>query len=883
MEIKPRRDTMQLQPRRTRRRRLVLGTAVVVYSSGLLLAGAVLHRGGVHRAIRDQVFRPLVESGLGNPGHYAKSLTVRPEQLSIDIKFRNLRRLEYQRERAMSAGVFIATPDDFVPATITHKGRPVRVRVRLKGDDLGHMEHGKWSFRVRARGSDTLLGMKQFSLHHPRERNYLNEWLFHRALGREDLIALRYRFVNVSLNGKGLGVYALEEHFDKHLIEHNRRREGPIIRFSEDSLWSDAAQIIAIYRDVSPAWIRRLVDTEWTIGSSDYTTANIDGFHTTRHLSDAAKRGTYLEGIYTLEAFRRGEVRTSQAFDADRLARFLALCDVFGVRDGLVWQNLRFYFNPVLSKLEPIGFDAMPGDVIYSLTPAWRREIPHHPLSRADGDFYVQLFEDLEFSVAYARHLQRLAQPRYLDELLAEVGEDMETALRVLWREFPTYRFSEEPFRINQAFVTAALSPAKVLQAYVRGSTANEVLVDVGNLQILPVEVLGIRVGNRTPINAAAPIVIAGRDDTERVKFQQLEFSFPAGLQIGPDAVEPVSVICRIAGTERQLTERATSHPLLPKDPTAHFASAHPNVDEFGFLQLDEASAFITIPQGTWVIDRDLIVPSGFTVRCTGGTRLDLVQGARVISFSPLHLTGTEAAPIEITSSDSTGRGIAVLQAGSESLLQYVTIDHLRDSVDGRWASTGAVLFYESPVRVDHCQFLNIKAEDAINIVRSEFSIANTTFRNTASDALDADFCAGVIEGVIFEKMGNDAIDVSGSVVRIENTKIYGAGDKAISIGERSELYGHRVTIEQSRVAVASKDQSRSDLRVLAVRGCEYGLCVFQKKPEYGPSTLRVLQLTMDQVTHPYLVEDASLLQVEHETIASNTKAVRELIYVGDE
>ena len=67
-------------------------------------------------------------------------------------------------------------------------------------------------------GDETLFGMKQFSLHHPRERNYAYEWLFHQALKREGLLGLRYLFVDVTLNGTHLGVYALEEHFEKRLL-----------------------------------------------------------------------------------------------------------------------------------------------------------------------------------------------------------------------------------------------------------------------------------------------------------------------------------------------------------------------------------------------------------------------------------------------------------------------------------------------------------------------------------------------------------------------------------------------------------------------------------------------------------------------------------------
>ena len=81
----------------------------------------------------------------------------------------------------------------------------------------------KSSYRIKVKGDNTILGMKQFSIHHPRERNYLNEWLFHKTINREGLISLRYYFVKIILNGNDLGIYALEEHFERRLLENNLR------------------------------------------------------------------------------------------------------------------------------------------------------------------------------------------------------------------------------------------------------------------------------------------------------------------------------------------------------------------------------------------------------------------------------------------------------------------------------------------------------------------------------------------------------------------------------------------------------------------------------------------------------------------------------------
>ena len=39
--------------------------------------------------------------------------------------------------------------------------------------------------------------------------------------------------IDVTINGRPMGIYALEESFSKEMLEAHARREGPIVRFSE--------------------------------------------------------------------------------------------------------------------------------------------------------------------------------------------------------------------------------------------------------------------------------------------------------------------------------------------------------------------------------------------------------------------------------------------------------------------------------------------------------------------------------------------------------------------------------------------------------------------------------------------------------------------------
>ena len=65
--------------------------------------------------------------------------------------------------------------------------------------------------------------------------------------------------------------------------------------------------------------------------------------------------------ISLLSEFRAGKLDACQVFDCDQLALSLALADLFGAEHATKWMNRRFYYNPITSKIEPIGFDANGG------------------------------------------------------------------------------------------------------------------------------------------------------------------------------------------------------------------------------------------------------------------------------------------------------------------------------------------------------------------------------------------------------------------------------------------------------------------------------------------------------------------------------------------
>ena len=60
-----------------------------------------------------------------------------------------------------------------------------------------------------------------------------------------------------------------------------------------------------------------------------------------------------------------------EVFDVEKAARLFAIADLTQGHHGLMWKNVRFYYNSLLGKLEIIGFDSNSGylisDIYYNM------------------------------------------------------------------------------------------------------------------------------------------------------------------------------------------------------------------------------------------------------------------------------------------------------------------------------------------------------------------------------------------------------------------------------------------------------------------------------------------------------------------------------------
>ena len=192
---------------------------------------------------------------------------------------------------------------------------------------------------------------------------------------------------------------------------------------------------------------------------------------------------------------------------------------------------------------------------------------------------------------------------------------------------------------------------------------------------------------------------------------------------------------------------------------------------------------------------------------------------------------------------------------------------------------SGGITFYESPVAMRDCRITDSFGEDALNIIRTEFEIRFCEFGDSASDALDGDYVSGSVIGSSFHDIVGDALDFSGSVVELSTVSISRVGDKGISAGEASNVTVQDMYIEDTSIAIASKDLSSvSGERVTIVRATLTGLAAYQKKSEYGPGNMSLGSVEFAETDTNMLIDLDSWANV-NESLLKGTDADVDVLY----
>jgi hypothetical protein len=746
---------------------IVSALAALLVAGGLLGDRALKSKG--HPGVRRFIHQWWV--------NYPASFAVEPEVLELKVDQADLEAIEGVVEKARERGVIMRDGNDYVSGEMLAEGATFKVKLRIKGKMADHVKGDKWSFRVVAKKDKGFKGMQRFSLQHPGTRNYLCDWFYHRLSRGEGIIALRYGFVKLVFNGEDLGVYAYEEHFGPELLAHNERMKGPIFRFDPGLFWEHRLNMIEKVR--------------YNEAFAAYQAAALDAFGTGDLEKDSVQRRYFEEAVGRMMAFRNGDLRASEVFDADRIARRHALLDLVGGHHSMDWSDVKFYYDPVIKRVEPIAYESFSAFPIRNLAGADR----YTGVFKPSMDLHDAYFNDPDIFAAYVQHLERVSEPAFLDSVFTALAPALDSASALIYREFPYKELDRSVYRRNQLIIRRMLDVPKGFHAY--ASVQHDSLtLSIVPIEALPMELLGIEGVDGKLLAPAERTIIPCRMPGRT--------GIPIMVRIALDDAwrrtppERIMVRFSVLGARNTKTVEAFPYALTDGiDLPAFNAPATFQLSDEPAFQVDEASHTIRIKPGVHTLSHDVFIPEGYTVQGTAPLHLDLQQGARIVSRSPMVLKGLDDAPIMIGSSDESGAGLVLLSTRASSRFDHVRFQGFGPEQNG----TPSIIFQETTIDLVDCHFHEVPSRRIITGVRSSIALGRCAFIG-GSDQFTSAYCNTRITGSALTAAADDAVVVKGGQLALSDVRIDASGS-GIVLDEFA-----RVTVDGAAID-ATKDALR--------------------------------------------------------------------------
>ncbi|WP_075483198.1 CotH kinase family protein [Candidatus Pelagibacter communis] len=797
--------------------------------------------------------------------------------VNLNISLNKLLILDDDRNKALENNNAFKFEFRKVPASINFGNSEYKIDVRLKGDrDIHYKDIDKSSYKIELENNETIIGMNKFSLMKPRARNYIHEWIYHQLMAEGGLISLKYEFINLKINGESKGLYVIEEGFDKILIERNQRRNGPIFALKEE-------------------WAYQL--------NNDENKDPIFQVYNKRNWLKDENLQLTLYANKLLNDFFKKKKKLEEIFDVEKWAWFMAVSDLNYYAHGSDIKSVKFYFNPLSKKFEPVPFDGH--RVVVDLNKniiGWQNYRNSKPSFKSaiscienfetcPNPFSLYFFFNVDGSLnkvffdKYRQNLEKITSSKYLDNFFQERSQEIFRYNSKIYSDYfyvdNTYYYGPGLYYFDKNEI---YKRAKRLKSQINSIPSN-IIVSQQNDKIY---VKNWNISNNTIFNNHNLVIkkvncinkLTGKEDIFEMNLGMESFENIIYLKKNDLKCNSINIYDEISDENFNVKTD-----FLYKEYKGKKKFSNGNYLDYFVIENDK----LFLKHDEIKIRENLYIPKGFKVSIKPSQKIYLLDNAFLISESPFIANGGDKdnkTKIEIGGTEkNTGGGIYIKDTNHNNFFQNVVFKNLngnRDFIPEGYVIYGAVNFFNSTVSINNFSFENINSEDAINFVSSNIAVTNGVFKNIKSDAIDVDHGNGIINKLKIQNVLNDGIDFSESRVKVSEVYFENIGDKSVSVGENSEIEINNINISDSYLGVVSKDGSTVNGKNIKNFNVTVPYASYIKKKEYKGPILKIVGAQHEGHKKLYLKDKFANITIDKEKKIKTTKNILELIYNPD-
>tara|TARA_B100000780_G_scaffold277499_1_gene248337 strand:+ start:678 stop:3326 length:2649 start_codon:yes stop_codon:yes gene_type:complete len=833
---------------------------------------------GIWEDKKKEFFKRIYANGIINYSHlpeiiYYKinSIIEKQKKISIEITQKNIIKIESNRKdildflKDQQKEFKYAVPFVEGSSFIINKNEIFKSDIRLKGDRRIHFEdRSNSSYRIDIKNDEVFNEMSKFSIQKPRIRNYLNEWIFHELLGDGGLVKLKYDFYDFYLNGKFLGFYNVEEGFGKVLLERNKRRNGPIFSLFES-----------------------LEKFDLTTSQNKFEVYNKKYWEKEENLEITRS------AIKKLNNFLEGKEDIEEVFDLEKWAWFFAVTDLTYTYHGTLFKSVKFYYNPINGKFEPIGFDG------HRQTPNYNEEMLDL-FNNIDRTNFSIAKNKVKNNINYSSSIEREFFFKNKDINYNFYSEYVKSIKKISSKEFLDNFFKSRANKIKK--INSGIYSDKYKFDY-----DTERKSGVGIYYFSKKEIYR-RAESLLQIFSLKKDTLFIEEDEENLIFNNYDYTnyFLANGKIFCNNnnidITNFKIDKKILYLKKDDEFNYSCNKIFFEDIISgekiefvinkyNSFKKKSNINKNNYLKyfyLENKK--VKLKNDFTTINENIYIPKGYVVLITAGQKILLKDSAFIFSNSNWIVGDLKKATFIGGTNENYGGGLIIYDNDKTSFFincdfKYLNGLKLKTSKEANNFFSerliyGSVNFFQTNVAIKNSRFKNINSEDGLNIVSSSYLLKNSIFKEIKQDAVDIDFSNGEIQNINFENIGNDAIDFSGSTSEISFLNFKNISDKAISVGENSILNISNISVKNSLVGIASKDGSKTYAKNIDFINVDYPFAAYQKKKAYDFGKLILNNFVIDNFKINFIRDINSIIFDEklNKQLGTSNKKINKII-----
>ena len=718
--------------------------------------------------------------------------------------------------------------EKYVNGTLLYEKSEYPVKLRVKGDREIHFSEPNFtSYKIDITSDDRLNGLEEFSIQKPIARNYIYEYIFQKLSKESKIISLDYSLVNFFVNGIDRGIFVIEEGFSKELLEKNGKRNGPIFGINDRQGRNFPEIIFEAYSEL-----------DWYINDPDKIKS----------------------GYSILNSLKENKNYYENFIDWDEWAKYFAVSDLLEAYHGVLPRSARFYYNPIIGKIDPISFDGHKGTGDFSnfIILDFLNKRSSCSWICDERDWFLKFFlkdeSNLrnEFIEKYLEHLDLITEESYIDNFLNKYQteiklynkafyKDFSKVDKIFWKGIAPYIYDDKYLYKRAKFIKNKINNIN-FDEFIFSKNEDKLIIK-GFLNSAPIKII--------------PDCGKGKD-LKKVYWVYKNSTINWNKNCEKIVISDFNNISKKINLYNNPKLNINYFPI-------DLASFKSFEDTIKHIKKDK----LIIPvEENIKIKENTLLNKNLVLKLKKNQNIYLSNGASLVAFGDLQIEGNKNNKSKIEGLKPE-YGSLILKGNTNNISNTIFKNLKAPNLKG-FSLYGAVNFINSENYIKNTIFEKSHSEDFVNFINSKTELENIELMDTTSDAIDVD--AGKLNFINLKckNIGNDCLDFSNSEIIGKNFFSERVQDKSISVGENSKVEIKNLNLDNSEIAIAVKDSSKANVSNIKINNSTVPFAVFVKKSEYGPASLKVNGLILNNSNDVFLVDKISTLEIDGKRILGN-------------